>query len=211
MPIGEYPILEVLVRQLAGHGFTDITLAVNHQANIIKAFFGSGEQWGVNIRYSLETKPLSTIAPLRLMGNLPENFLLLNGDVLTDLDLRALYCAHVSSGRLFTIASAVRAQRIDYGVLQVDSTNRLIGFVEKPEQTYLVSMGIYVVNRKVLDLIPPDVKYGFDDLMIDLLRRNQPVHVEQYGGYWLDIGRPDDYIQAIEEFEQYKLRLLPHG
>src|SRR4051812_40013362 len=121
MPLGEYPILEVLIRQLAGCGFKEITLAVNHQANIIKAFCGDGAPWGVRIQYSLETKPLSTIAPLRLMDSLPENFLLLNGDVLTDLDLKALYCKHVAERRLFTIASAVRTHRIDYGVLHVDS------------------------------------------------------------------------------------------
>src|SRR5215472_2547597 len=140
MPLGEYPILEVLIRQLARYGFQEIVLAVNHQANIIKAFCGEGEKWGVRIRYSLETKPLSTIAPLRLMDDLPENFLLLNGDVLTDLDLTALYEKHVAGRRLFTIASSVRTHRIDYGVLKVDGENRLLGFSEKPEQTYMVSM-----------------------------------------------------------------------
>ena len=210
MPVGEYPILEVLIRQLARLGFGKITLAVNHQADIIKAFCADGARWGVRIRYSLETKPLSTIAPLRLIEDLPENFLLLNGDVLTDLNLKALYCKHVASRRLFTIASAVRAHRIDYGVLHVDTSNRLTGFSEKPEHTYLVSMGIYVLNRAILDFIPPDTKYGFDDLMLDLLRRGESIHVERHTGYWLDIGRPDDYMQAIDEFEARKHQLLPN-
>ena len=210
MPVGEYPILEVLIRQLARLGFGKITLAVNHQADIIKAFCADGARWGVRIRYSLETKPLSTIAPLRLIEDLPENFLLLNGDVLTDLNLKALYCKHVASRRLFTIASAVRSHRIDYGVLHVDTSNRLTGFSEKPEHTYLVSMGIYVLNRAILDFIPPDTKYGFDDLMLDLLRRGESIHVERHTGYWLDIGRPDDYMQAIDEFEARKHQLLPN-
>jgi NDP-mannose synthase len=209
MPVGEYPILEVIIRQLAHNGFHEITLAVNHQANIIKAFCEDGTRWGVRIRYSLETKPLSTIAPLRLIEGLPENFLLLNGDVLSDLDLKKLYCQHVADKRLFTIASAVRTHRIDYGVLNADSKNQLASFSEKPEVTYLVSMGIYVLNRAVLNFIPPDTKFGFDDLMLHLLQLGERIHVERHEGYWLDIGRPDDYMQAIDEFEQRKLQILP--
>jgi NDP-sugar pyrophosphorylase family protein len=211
MPLGEFPILEVIIRQLAHYGFEEVTLAVNHQANIIKAFCGVGERWGVRIGYSLETKPLSTMAPLRLLEDLPQNFLLLNGDVLTDLDFGGFYARHVAAERLFTVGSATRRHRVDYGVLDVDSDDRLVGFHEKPETTYFVSMGVYVLNRAVLDFIPRDTRYGFDDLMLDLLRRGQHVHVERHPGYWLDIGRPDDYMQAIEEFEERRRQLLPHA
>ena len=209
MPIGDYPIVEVIVRQLARHHFDHITMAVNHQADIIKAFFGDGERWGVRIDYSLESHPLSTIAPLCLIDDLPENFLLLNGDVLTDLNLERLYCNHVNAKRLFTIAASKRAHTIDYGVLHVDSTNRLTSFSEKPSVQYLVSMGIYAVNKSVLSLVLPEKPYGFDNLMNDLLARGERVTVEPYDGYWLDIGRPDDYTQAIEEFDQRKSHFLP--
>jgi len=209
MPLGDYPILEVIVRQLAGQGFTHITLAVNHQANILKAFFGDGNKWRVHIDYSLENKPLSTIAPLTLISDLPDNFLLMNGDVLTDFDLAGFLDRHVTAGRLFTIAAARRFQLIDYGVLQINSSQKLTGFSEKPQMEYLVSMGVYAVNRSVLDFIPPDIKYGFDDLMNTLLGRNEIVTVDPYEGYWLDIGRPDDYMRAVEEFEQRKHDLLP--
>ena len=208
MPVGEYPILEIIVRQLAMQGFERITMAVNHQANIIKAFFGNGDQWGVRIDYSLETKPLSTIAPLRLVDDLPQNFLLMNGDILTDLRLDQLYDKHVSDKRLFTIAASRRTHIIDYGVITVDSANLLSSFTEKPSMHYLVSMGVYVLNRDVLAVVPPDQKYGFDDLMRDLLARKERVHVEPYEGYWLDIGRPDDYMQAIDDFEARKGELL---
>ena len=114
MPVGEYPILEVIVRQLARHGFDHISLAVNHQANIIKAFFEEGEKWGVRIDYSLESRPLSTIGPLRLIERLPENFLLMNGDILTDLDFDRLYREHVAEGRMFTVAASRRTHMIDY-------------------------------------------------------------------------------------------------
>jgi NDP-sugar pyrophosphorylase family protein len=208
MPIGEYPILEVIIRQLARHGFAKITLAVNHQAEIIQAFFGDGSRWGVSIDYSLEDRPLRTIAPLRLIPDLPDNFLLMNGDVLTDLDLRSFYEAHVAENRLFTIAAAARTTRIDYGVLDADGSNLLVGFHEKPEVKHLVSMGVYVLNRRVLEFVPPDVPYGFDDLMLRLVEAGQQVRVEPYAGYWLDIGRPDDYMQAIEDFERQRERLL---
>ena len=210
MPLGEYPILEVIIRQLAQYGFGQVTLAVNHQAEIIKAFFHDNSRWGVQIDYSFETKPLSTVAPLRLIANLPEHFLLMNGDVLTDLDLRKLYRSHVSENRLFTIAAARRRHTIDYGVLEVDESGLLVGFKEKPADEYLVSMGVYVVSRRVLDLIPCDRKYGFDDLMRDLLAQREHVHVYPHGGYWLDIGRPDDYMQAIDEFAQHRRQFLPN-
>lgn len=209
MPIGDYPILEVIVRQLQWRGFTRITLAVNHQANIIKAFFGDGNKWGVNIDYSLETRRMSTIAPLSLISDLPDNFLLMNGDVLTDLDLTGFFQRHIAAGRLFTIAAARRLQVIEYGVLHIDPSHRLTGFSEKPQAEHLVSMGVYAVNRVVLDFVPPDSKYGFDDLMNDLLKKGISVTVEPFEGYWLDIGRPDDYVRAIDEFEQHKHELLP--
>ncbi len=209
MPIGQYPILEVVVRQLARHGFRKVTMAVNHQAGLIKAFFGDGARWGLEIDYSLESVPLSTVGPLKLVKDLPEQFLLMNGDVLTDLNFREFCDAHVSAGRLFTIAAAPRTHVVDYGVLEVDGENRLCRFNEKPIHRYLVSMGVYVVNRSLVERVPPDVKYGFDDLMRDMLARGEPVHVEPYDGYWLDIGRPDDYERAIDEFEQYKRKLLP--
>lgn len=208
MPLGEYPILEVILRQLAGQGFDRVTLAVNHQAEIVRAFCGDGSKWGIGIDYSLETAPLSTIAPLKLIGDLPENFLLMNGDVLTDLPMGKLYQEHVSQKRQFTIAASERTHVVDYGVLHA-SENRLTGFEEKPKIQYLVSMGIYIVNRSALDRVPAGQKYGFDDLMLDMLAHKESVHVERYSGYWLDIGRVDDYMRAVEEFEERRQQLLP--
>jgi len=208
MPIGEYPILEVILRQLAAQGFDRVTLAVNYQAEIVRAFCGDGSRWGISIDYSLETAPLSTIAPLCLISDLPENFLLMNGDVLTDLPMQKLYQEHVHQKRQFTIAASERTNIVDYGVLHA-SENRLIGFEEKPKFNYLVSMGVYVVNRSVLDRVPAGQKYGFDDLMLDMLSRQESVHVEPYTGYWLDIGRVDDYMRAVEEFDERRKQLLP--
>jgi NDP-mannose synthase len=204
MPIGEMPILEVIVKQLGLHGIKHIVLAVNHQAELFRAYFGNGERLGVKISYSLETKPLGTMGPLRLMDDLPNNFIVMNGDILCDLDFGSFIERHEASERLFTIAAAEREQLIDYGVLISNEAGRLVGFSEKPRSTYLVSTGIYCVNREVLKWIPEDRQFGFDQLMLKLIEIGQDVQVERHPGSWLDIGRPDDYFRAVEEWPRLK-------
>ena len=208
MPIGEFPILEVIIRQLARDGFDHVTLAVNHQAEIIRAFFQDGARWGIKVDYSLEDKPLSTMAPLRLISDLPENFLVMNGDVLTDLRFSDFHDEHVARNDIFTISSHHREQKIDYGVLEIGTDGRMSGFTEKPTTEYLVSMGVYVASRRILEFIPEGCSYGFDNLMLDLLCAGNPPIVRKFTGYWLDIGRPDDYVQAIDEFDQMRSRFL---
>jgi NDP-mannose synthase len=201
MPIGDYPILEVIVKQLSQQGFSHITMAVNHQADIIKAFFGNGSKWNVKIDYSLENRPLGTMGPLTLIDDLPSDFLVMNGDILTDLDFRDFYNHHLESGNFFTISSYYRDLQSEYGVLDVDQSNQLIGFREKPVITYEVSMGIYMLNSGVLNYIPNQTSYGFDQLMLDLMKANKKPCVKIHKGYWLDVGRPNDYMQAIDDFE----------
>jgi len=208
MPIGEFPILEVIVRQLVRQGFDHVTMAVNHQAELIRAFFQDGARWGVKIDYSLEDKPLSTMAPLRLIRDLPENFMVMNGDILSDLNYSDLFEIHVANNNIFTISACRREQKVDYGVLEMDASNHLSGFREKPNAEYLVSMGVYMASRRIMGFIPEGKSYGFDNLMLDLLAAGKPAAVRKFDGYWLDIGRPDDYVQAIEEFEQMKQRFL---
>ena len=208
MPIGDYPILEVVIRQLVSHGFNHITLAVNHQAELIKAFFGNGSKWNVFIDYSLEDQPMSTMGPLRLINDLPLHFLVMNGDVLSDLDFSKFYLEHINNNNLFTISSHKREQLIDYGVLEKNDDGHLQGFLEKPKTWYEVSMGIYMVSRSILRYIPANVPYGFDNLMLDLLKANKTIKVKAFDGYWLDIGRPDDYMQAIEVFKDEKGRFI---
>lgn len=208
MPIGEYPILEVIIRQLVQAGFDHITLAVNHQAEIIKAFFQTGERWGIRIDYSLEDQPLGTMGPLRLIKDLPEHFLVMNGDILTDLNYTQFHDSHASEDCIFTISSMRREHRIDYGVLDTDASGQLCGFREKPSVSYEVSMGVYMVSARALQYIPVGRPYGFDNLMLDLLEACAPATVRPFSGYWLDIGRPDDYAQAIDEFESMKARFL---
>lgn len=204
MPIGDYPILEVIIRQLVYYGFNHITMAVNHQAELIQAFFGDGSKWGIKIDYSLEDKPLSTMAPLKIIKDLPENFLVMNGDILTDLNFREFHEKHVQNKNIFTICSYEREIKSEFGVLEVNDQHLLIGFKEKPITYCDVSMGIYMVNKNAVDYIPENTFYGFDHLMLDLIADHNNAKVERFSGYWLDIGRPDDYMQAIEEFDKLK-------
>ncbi len=208
MPISEYPILEIIVRQLAKTRFNEITIAVNHQADIIKAYFGDGSKWGININYSLEKIPLSTMGPLRLIKDLPDNFLIMNGDILTDLNFSDLFEYHLERRNIFTISSCKRKHKADFGVLEVNKNNELISFKEKPVVEYSVSMGVYCANKEIIKIIPENVEYGFDDLMIKLIELNKPVEVKRFEGYWLDIGRRDDYMKAIDEFETIRKRVL---
>jgi len=204
MPVGEYSILEVIIRQLVRYKFNHITLAVNHQAEIIKALFQNGERLGIKIDYSLEKKRLGTMGPLKLIHDLPENFLIMNGDVLTDLNFENFYKDHIENNRNFTISSKCRNEKIDYGVLEIDNNSFLKNFKEKPSVEFEVSMGIYMMHRSTLNFIPDDSYYGFDNLMLDLLKAKKEVKVKKHNGYWLDIGRPDEYIKATEEFEDKK-------
>jgi NDP-mannose synthase len=202
VPLGDKPILELVIKKLKSHGFTRITITVNHMADIIIAFFGDGSKWGVSIDYTLEDKPLSTMGPLTLVKDLPENFLVMNGDVLTDLNYNEFYNNHVNSKSVFTIGSSRRFDTIDYGLLHCDNDNKLVRFEEKPKNDFLVSMGVYMVNKKVLEFIPKETFFGFDHLMYSLLESKTPVDVYEYTGYWLDIGRPADYEKAIEKIKE---------
>ena len=208
MPVGDQPILEVVIKQLAYYGFEHITLAVNHQAELIQTFFGDGSKWNVRIDYSLEDRPLGTMGPLRIIEDLPKHFLVMNGDILTDLNFSDFYERHVSENDLFTISSYRREQNVDYGVLEIDD-KKLVNFSEKPTKYYHVSMGIYMVSHEALNYFPESgTSYGFDDLMDTFIKKERTVRVVPHGGYWLDIGRPDDYIRAVDEFEGKKGQLI---
>lgn len=200
MPIGEYPILELVIRQLSKHKFTTVTMCVNHQADLFRTFFGDGSKWNIKINYSLENQALGTMGPLKQIKDLPDNFLVMNGDILTDLNYDKFYDNHLKRNELFTISSYIRKHKVDYGVLESNDSGYLTNFNEKPNKNYEVSMGIYMLNKKVLDFIP-ETFYGFDSLMLKLIDAGENVRIESFNGYWLDIGRPDDYMQAIDDFE----------
>ena len=203
VPILDKPIIEIIIEQLINNGFEYITFTVNHMAELIKAFCGNGKKWGIKIDYSHELKPLSTIGPIKLIDNLPENFLLMNGDVLTDLNFSNFFDYHCKHNNLFTISSKLREQVNDYGVLEKNSEKNLTSFREKPKSRFEVSMGIYMINRSIIEIIPKDEFFGFDNLMIKMLKDNMSINVKRHDGYWLDIGRPDDYEKANADYEKF--------
>ncbi|MFI0817774.1 NDP-sugar synthase [Streptomyces sp. NPDC021098] len=209
VPIGEqHAILEIVMRQLAASGFTSCTLAIGHLGHIIRAYVGNGSQWGLRVGYATEDSPLGTMGPLlTMLDRLPEHFLAMNGDVLTDLDFGDVLRSHQQAEAPLTIATYARQVNIDFGVLNTDE-GRVVGFAEKPSMDYRVSMGVYGVSREALARYTPGLPLGFDELVLDLLEAGTPPRAYEFDGYWLDIGRPDDYDRANAEFDARRGMLI---
>jgi NDP-sugar pyrophosphorylase family protein len=204
---GEVSILEVVLMQLAKAGFSHATLAVNHLAHLIMAYFGDGSRWGIKIDYSLESEPLSTIGPITLIEDLPENFLVMNGDILCNLDYRKFFEDHVVCQADVSVSTFKRDAKIDFGVLGYGNDMALKSFIEKPVYKFDVSMGIYCLNKDVINRLEKGRPYGFDNLMLDSIRYSTPVRIAPFDGYWLDIGRPDDYEYADQNFSELSAKL----
>jgi NDP-sugar pyrophosphorylase family protein len=208
LPVGDRAILDVVVSQLRGHGFDELVFAVGYLAHLIRAVFGDGSDHGVKIRYHHEIEPLGTAGPLAEIEDLDDTFLVMNGDVLTTLDYSDLYDAHRASGNVLTIATHRRVVHTEYGVIHVNGGGRLskrvTGYEEKPEIHYIVSMGIYVVEPAVLEYIPRGEAFQLPDLVLKLIAAGAEVGSYLYDGFWLDIGRHEDYERAISEYESIK-------
>jgi NDP-sugar pyrophosphorylase family protein len=203
VPIGDqYSIVEIVIKQLVKCGFTHITLAVNHLSKLIMAYFADGKELGVKIDYSVEEKELSTIGPLTLIEDLPDNFLVMNGDILCDLNYGQFLKTHIATKNHISVSSFNRNVEVDFGVLQYDTHHRLTGFQEKPELSYDVSMGIYCLHKSIIHSLPKDQAYGFDTLMKDSIDLGKHVQVYPFKGFWLDIGRPKDYEYANENYHE---------
>lgn len=213
VPIGdEYAIMEIVLRQLRDAGFTTITIAIGHLGQLIRAYCGNGSQWNLEVEYWSEDEPLGTMGPLVAnLDRLPEHFLVMNGDVLTDLDYASLLTTHVESGAPISVSTYERTVKIDFGVLEIggEDKDRIVAFREKPIERFSVSMGIYALSRETLSTYPAGQALGFDELVLDLLEKGDLPRVVPFSGYWLDIGRPDDYDTANEEWESLKPKLLP--
>ena len=209
VPVGDMPIMEIVVRQLKRAGFDRITLAVGHLAGLLQAYFGDGSRWGVELDYSLEEKPLGTVGPLKLIDDLPETFLVMNGDVLTTLDYRALYRQHAETDADLTIACYRANTKIDLGVIDFDSRMEVVAYREKPVLPYDVSMGVYVFSRRVLDTFSAEDYMDLPTIVNQLIAGKGKVKVYLSNHEWLDIGRPEDYALATERFEELRHEFLP--
>lgn len=208
MPIGDMPILEIVLRQLAHHGFKDITLAVGHLAELLMAYCGDGKKFGVTIDYSREEQPLGTAGPIALIPGLNEAFLVMNGDLLSTLDYSAMWKYHKERGAIATLASYRRDIKIDLGVIESED-GWVKDYIEKPTYHYAVSTGIYIFEPEVLHSIERGKKLDLPELVLRLMEQGKKVNVFNFDGYWLDIGRHDDYETAMEEFAAHRADFLP--
>jgi len=208
MPIGEMPILEIVLRQLKSLGFRKITLAVNHLANLIQTFFGNGSKHALEISYCMEDKPLGTAGSLSLVEDVTEHFLVMNGDLLTTINYADMIHSHINSGVLATVGVFPREVKIDFGVLELASTGELLDYKEKPHFNYMVSMGVNVFHESILEFIQPDEYLDIPTLIINLKQAGKSVFTFCSDCDWLDIGRPDDYKRAIARFEHSREKYL---
>jgi NDP-sugar pyrophosphorylase family protein len=213
VPIGGMPILEVVIRQLRHYGLRHITLAVGYMADLLQAYFQDGSKWGVEINYSYETEPMGTAGPLSLIPGLDDTFIVMNADVLTDLNFQALVEYHKTHTAVATVSAYERQVTIDLGVIVKDGDHHIKDYVEKPTTTHLVSMGVYVFEPGTLEFIKGAKYLDFPDLVKSLLGIGQTVNYYPFDGYWLDIGRHEDYARAAEEFNQFRdqFHLWPDG
>jgi NDP-mannose synthase len=209
LPLGDVPILDIILQQLGASGFDRVILTLGHMAPLFRAHFGDGSPYGVRIEYLREDQPLGTAAPLRQLQDAPDAFLVLNGDLLTDLSFRDLLETHREVGAAGTISVAQRQEKIDYGVIDMTSDGTFLDYREKPVLPYYVSMGINVLSPRALQHIPASGHFDMPDLMLSLHRAGERVHCHRSQCYWQDIGRFDDYTRASEDFLADPRRFLP--
>jgi NDP-mannose synthase len=213
MPVGDRPVLDIVVRQLKAHGFERITMATGYLAELIEAFFRDGSAYGIPIDYYREREPLGTVGALALIEGLAQDdVLVMNGDVLTDIDFGALLERHRASDAVATIATKERQIEVSLGVLRFaeeGDPTRLTGYDEKPVIDYTASMGVYCFAPSALAHIRAGERLDFPDLVLRLIAADEVVRAWPTTDYWLDIGRHDDYERAQEDFESLRDRLIP--
>lgn len=204
MPIGDVPVLEILLRQLASAGVDEAVIAVNHLRHLIEAFFGDGSRFGIRISYSLEDQPLGTAGPIgQVIDDLSETFVVTNGDLLTTLDMRRMIETHAATRADVTIGAHRVELRSDFGVLDVDASMRMVEYREKPAYSHLVSMGFYVMQREAIrPFVGPNQPLSIPDLLRAMAAEGRDIRCFEDDCFWLDIGRPDDFARAQEEWQR---------
>jgi NDP-sugar pyrophosphorylase family protein len=205
LPVGNRAILDIVVRQLRAAGFTDLSATVGMLAPLIQVLFADGTHHGVRLRYHMEEEPLGTVGALSAIPDLDEPFLLVNGNILTTLDLRAFFDVHARSHNALTIATHQREVVADFGVIEAHdfgaATSVVSAYHEKPARPHAVSMGIFAVDPHVLQYIPRGQRLDFPELVVKLLAAGEQVGAYRFEGPWFDLGRRDDYDCAQSEFE----------
>jgi NDP-sugar pyrophosphorylase family protein len=213
MPLGDMPILELLLRRMKAAGVREVILAVNHLRHLIEAYFGDGSELGIRLCYSSEEKPLGTAGALgNMLDVLDETFFLTNGDLLTTMDLTRMAMSHIAEHADASIGIYERENKIDFGLIEFDTKNRLSAYREKPTSKYYVSMGVYILQREAVRAHVSDVDYlDMPNLLLKMKASNSNVVCFRDECIWLDIGRPDDFALAQKMFEQDREAFLGHA
>jgi NDP-mannose synthase len=211
MPVGDRPVLDIVLRQLRQAGVEHVTIATGYLAELIEAFCADGRAYGLKIDYFREREPLGTVGALATIEGLDGPFLVMNGDVLTDMSYEDFFADHLASGAAATIATTKRKIEVTLGVMLFEDADeaRVTDYIEKPSLVYDASMGVYAFDPRVLGFIKPNVRLDFPDLILRLLAAGETVRAHRPGAYWLDLGRHEDYETAMAEFETMRDRLLP--
>ena len=209
MPIDGMPILEIIIRQLAHFRIKEIVFTVSQQSEpLLSAYFKNGSRYGVDIDYSKEEGALGTAGPLSIIPNLPETFLVMNGDILTTLNYQKLVSYHRRHQGMVTIAMTQKRVPLELGVMEFNRAHQLTRYIEKPTLSYSVSMGIYVFEREVLNWVPSRRYLDFPELIQKLLKQRIKVVCYPSSDFWLDIGRHEDYEEAQKKFQEMRKKLL---
>jgi NDP-sugar pyrophosphorylase family protein len=209
MPVGDMPILEILLRQLRRAGVRDVTISVGYLGSLLEAYFGDGSRWGMKITYSREEEPLGTAGPIALVPDLTDPFLVMNGDLLTTLDFGEIVRVHRKGGAIATAGLFRKEVEIDLGVVETDDESRIRKYIEKPTLSYEVSVGIYVMQAEVLRYITAGQHLDLPELVRRLAEEGHTVLGHRFTGQWLDIGRHDDLAAAVDLLERDRLAFLP--
>jgi NDP-sugar pyrophosphorylase family protein len=203
MPVGDKPILETVISYLKSYDIVDIIITTGHQSNLIQSFFDDGKKFGVNISYSMESKPMGTAGPLDIIREqINDTFILINGDILTDIDISNLLKFHSEQKAMATVALKKRTVYIDFGVVEVTKGKKFHKWKEKPNLDFFVSTGLYVLEPSTLKYVPKSTFFNLPDLIVAVHEGGGIVSTFLHDGFWLDIGRPDDYERACQLFEK---------
>ncbi|PPB58001.1 alcohol dehydrogenase [Campylobacter hyointestinalis subsp. hyointestinalis] len=201
LDVGNKPILQTIVEKFAEHGYTNIIMCVNYKAHIIRDYFGDGSKFGVNIEYVLEKDRMGTAGALSLLKRPNEDFFVMNGDLLTNVNFEYLHEYHMINKSSATMCIREYSMQVPYGVVNLKD-NKICSIKEKPIHKFFVSAGIYMLSPSVLDFIPHGKFYDMPSLFDVLLSKNLGIHPFPIREYWLDIGRIEEYKKANEEYDE---------
>lgn len=208
VPVGDLPILEIVIRQLKHYKINEIIVSIGHSAELIEAYFKGGKKWGVKIRYVREGRALGTAGAIKNISHLDDNFIVMNGDVLTDINYNKLFNFHLKHKGVATLSVIKRDVLIDFGVIKIGGNFELSDYIEKPRHFNYVSMGIYALNKSCRNYISSGECIDIPDLVLRMKSKGKKIFCYEPACYWLDIGRIEDFQAAQDQFVKNKRKFL---